>query len=130
MQRYWDADTTPEEEMDLARFVARSDDKDFDGIRGMLGYLSIGRMKKKRRACLIRTYSIAAFAACMLAIAISGPSLGTTGADADKELCVRYICGEKDEDYERIMSSVESSLEGFFTVEPLAENKLRELFQR
>jgi hypothetical protein len=45
MQRYWNAETTPGQEQELARYAARVDDPDFDGIRGVLGYLSIGRYK-------------------------------------------------------------------------------------
>jgi hypothetical protein len=43
MQRYWEAETTPEEERELARYAASVDDPDFEEIRGVLGYLSIGR---------------------------------------------------------------------------------------
>ena len=43
MQRYWEAETTPEEERELTRYAASVDDPDFEEIRGVLGYLSIGR---------------------------------------------------------------------------------------
>lgn len=43
MPRYWEAETTPEEERELARYAASVDDPDFEEIRGVLGYLSIGR---------------------------------------------------------------------------------------
>ena len=32
MHRYWDAETTPEEERELAGYVARVDDQEFDEI--------------------------------------------------------------------------------------------------
>ena len=50
MQRYWDAETTSKEEWELAQYVARADDPEFDELRGVLGYLSIGKEKKARRA--------------------------------------------------------------------------------
>ena len=49
MQRYYEAETTPEEERELTSYAASTDDPDFEGLRGVLGFLSIGRQKKARR---------------------------------------------------------------------------------
>ena len=43
MRRYFEAETTPEEERELARYMARVDDPAFDEIRGVMGYLSDGK---------------------------------------------------------------------------------------
>ena len=62
MQRYFEGETTPEEERALARYVARTDDAAFDAVRGVLGYLSVGRGLRARRTRRVRLYSFAAAA--------------------------------------------------------------------
>lgn len=47
MQRYYEAETTPEEERELTSYAASTDDPDFEGLRGVLGFLSVGRQKKE-----------------------------------------------------------------------------------
>jgi hypothetical protein len=130
MQRYWEAETTPEEERELALYAARVDDPDFEVIRGVLGYLSIGRVKKEKRTRTVRMYSFAAVAACLVAIVAIGLNLKSTENRHQDELCVRYSYGEISHNNEQIMSSVESSLADFFAGNSLADNNLREMFQR
>ena len=130
MQRYWEAETTPEEEQELARYAARVDDPDFEEIRGVLGYLSIGREKKARRARTVRMYSFAVVAASIVAVVAIGLNIKTTETGHQDELCVRYSYGEFSNNNEQIMSSVESSLAEFFAGSSIADNNLREMFQR
>lgn len=130
MQRYWEAETTPEEERELARYAARVDDPEFGEIRGVLGYLSIGREKKARRARTVRMYSFAAVAAGIVAIVAIGLNFKTTENRHQGELCIRYSYGELSNNDEQIMSSVESSLAEFFAGSSIADNNLREIFQR
>lgn len=115
MQRYWDAETTPEEELELARYATRVDDPDFEEVRGVLGFLSIGREKTARRTRLIRLYSFAAIAAAIVVIIVSGLSILQTGYYHRNEICVQYSYGNISHDNKQIMSTVESSLEDFFT---------------
>jgi len=114
MQRYWEAETTPEEERELARYVERVDDPDFEEIRGVFGYLSIGKEKKEKRARAIRIYSFAAVAASIVAVVAIGLNLKTAENRNQDELCVRYSYGEISDNNEQIMSSVESSLREMF----------------
>ena len=130
MQRYWEAETTQEEERELARYAARVDDSEFEEIRGVLGYLSIGREKKEKRARALRMYSFAAVAACLIAVITIGLNFITTEIRHQEDLCVRYSYGEISNNNEQIMSSVESSLADFFAGSSLADNNLREIFQR
>jgi len=130
MQRYWEAETTPEEERELARYAAGVDDPDFEEIRGVLGYLSIGREKKARRSRTVRMYSFAVVAASIVAVVAIGLNIKTTETGHQDELCVRYSYGEFSNNNEQIMSSVESSLAEFFAGSSIADNNLREMFQR
>ena len=71
MQRYFEGETTPEEERDLARYVAKTDDPEFDELRGVLGYLSIGRQETRRRSRAVRFYAYALAASVAIVAALT-----------------------------------------------------------
>lgn len=110
MQRYWEAETTPAEERDLARYAVRTDDPEFEQLRGVLGYLSLGRTRRARRARSIRIWSLAAVAACAVAVLAVRLSFPREKGD----LCIRYTYGDPTTDKELIMESVENSLKEMF----------------
>ena len=130
LQRYWEAETTPEEEQDLARYVARVDDPDFGEIRGVLGYLSVGREQKARKRRTVRIYSWAAAAASIVAVVAVSLSRLVGQPKPIEDLCVSYAYGVQTNDSEAIMAAVESSLAGFFGTDTPAEIQLSEMFQR
>ena len=130
MQRYWDAATTPEEERALALYAAGTADPDFEEIRGVLGYLSVGKEKKARKARATSLYAMAAVAAGIVAVAAVGLSLGRDAAIPSDDRLVRYAFGERSSDQETIMASVDESLADFFGRETPAETNLIEMFKR
>ena len=125
MQRYFDAETSPEEEKDLALYAASTDDPAFEDLRGVLGYIGIGRQKKAKKVRAVRFYSLVAAASVMTVAAI-----GITLSNQNHNSCIRYTYGDKDEDETLIMESVESSLADFFAGKSPAEANLFELFER
>ena len=125
MQRYFDAETSPEEEKELALYAASTDDPAFEDLRGVLGYISIGRQKKAKKVRAIRFYSIVAAASVAIVTAI-----GITLSNQDHNSCIRYTYGDKEDDETLIMESVESSLADFFAGKSPAEANLFELFER
>ena len=130
MQRDCDAATTPEEERALALYAAGTADPDFEEIRGVLGYLSVGKEKKARKARATRLYAMAAVAAGIVAVAAVGLSLGRDAAIPSDDRLVRYAFGERSSDQETIMASVDESLADFFGRETPAETNLIEMFKR
>ena len=130
MQRYWEAETTPEEERELARYAAGVEDPAFDDIRGVLGYLSVGRTTRVRKGRRERMYPIAAAAAGNAAVIALALTLRFAPVRQTDDLCVRYAYGVKTGDRDAIMASVESSLADFFAGETPAEVQLFEMFQR
>lgn len=123
MQRYFDALTTPEEEAELTRFAASTDDPAFDPLRGVLGFLSIGRQRKARKRKMLRQYSAVAAAALVLGVSAAL-------ALSDRAQSSLYAYGEKVTDTEEIMSTVEASLADFFSEGTSAEANLIEMFNR
>ena len=70
MQRYIDAETSPEEEKALIRYVASTDDPEFDSLRGTLGFLSVGKRRKARKSKIIKRYFLAGVAAAIVAVVL------------------------------------------------------------
>lgn len=128
MQRYWEAETTPAEERRLARYAARTDDPAFEELRGVLGYLSLGRAQTSHRAPARWAYSWVAVAAALVLLLSVGLFPRFKGAERD--LCVCYSYGEISTDSEQIMASVDASLADFFAGETPAETTLIEMFRR
>ena len=114
-QRYWEAETTPEEERDLSQYVTTTDDPTFDEVRFVLGYLSVGKQRKERRIQAIRTYSFAAVFAIAILVVVLGINLHNYAPMRGEDICVSYYYGEKIDDNGEIMDSVESSLSDFFS---------------
>lgn len=130
MQRYWEAETTPEEEQELAIYAAETDDPAFGEIRAVLGYLSIGREKRARKTRTVWMYSTAAVAAGIVAVAAIGLNLGKKRSGSASDQWVRYAYGELSSDKEMIMEAVDASLADFFGGETPAETNLIEMFKR
>lgn len=127
MRRYFDAETSPDEEKALALYAASTDDPDFESLRGILGFLSIGRRKKAKKVRAVRFHAIAAAASVAILSAIGISLSGNRTLDED---CIRYAYGEKVDDNAQIMAAVESSLIDFFGNDTAAEMNLKELFNR
>ena len=125
MRRYFDAETSHEEEEALALYAASTEDPAFQELRGVLGYLSIGRQKKLKRVRSVRFFSIVAAASVAIVTAI-----GISFSNQSHSSCIRYTYGNKDSDETLIMESVESSLADFFAGNTPAEANLFELFER
>ena len=125
MQRYFDAETSPEEEKELALYAASTDDPSFEDLRGVLGYIGIGQQIKAKKARAVRFYSIVAAASVAIVAAI-----GITLSNQNHNSCIRYTYGNKDVDETLIMESVESSLADFFSGKTPAEANLFDLFER
>ena len=129
MQRYYDAETSPQEEKELAQYAALTDDPAFVQLRGVLGFLSVGREKKARKHRAVRFYAIAAAASVAL-VATVGISLSNKERSIIEENCIRYAYGVKVEDDAFIMTSVETALADFFGGATPAETNLKEMFER
>ena len=123
MRRYYDAETSPQEEKELALYAASTDDPAFEPLRGVLGYLSIGRQKKARRRTVV-IYRAVAAAASVVVIAAIGLNA------AFRQDCVQIDHGTRVENDDVIMASVETSLADFFGEATPAETNLKEMFER
>ena len=108
-EKYFDAQTTDEEEDALAQFLASdaANDTAFNEVKAVMGFLSTGRSiaqkakEKKKRTTVIQWASIAA---CTAAIAILGTLIAQHGTETnDKEIYYACINGKEYTDKEFVM---------------------------
>lgn len=124
MRRYFDAETTLDEERELAAYAAASKDPEFEDLRAVLGYLSIGKTIENP-SVRVRGRVVFAAAASLAAIVTTGIALSHPGAQS-----VQYAFSEKSTDEMQIMRTVETSLSEFFSRESGVEVQLAEILNR
>ena len=129
MQRFFDAETSPQEEKELEFYAASTDDPAFGPLRGVLGFLSVGREKKAKKHRAVRFYAFATTASVIL-LATVGIGLSNKYKSIIEDNCIRYAYGVQVDDDALIMASVETSLADFFGEATPAETKLKEMFER
>lgn len=125
MRRYFEAETTPDEERDLAGYAAASDDPEFEVLRGVFGFVSIGRVGKARSASAGRSGRVGIYAAVSMAAVAAILFLRHPDSKS-----VQYMFSEKTTDEVRIMQSVEASLSEFFSRKSDVPLQLSEIFDR
>ena len=110
IDKYFEAETTPEEELALREFLARTDDPAFDEARAVLGYFSAQRGHRVAKVWVrTLTASIAAAAAIAL-VAILGHDTVTLPDDT----CVIYAYGEKNTDRQAVLDDMNQTLAELF----------------
>ena len=110
VERYFEADTTPEEELALREFLARTDDPAFDEARAVLGYFSAQRSRRAARAGARRLSGLLAAAAALAIAAVLGHALFSREPDT----CVMYAYGEENTDTQYVLDDVNNTLTMLF----------------
>lgn len=110
VERYFEAETTPEEELALREFLARTDDPAFDEARAVLGYAAAQRSRRATRASARTMAGVLVAAASLALVAILGHSLTTRPADT----CIIYAYGEKNTDTETVINDMNQTLADLF----------------
>ena len=135
--RYFEADTTRLEEVELKQFAATTNDPDFDELRAVMGYLAVGR--KQHAASGVRTkpsatrrialYTRVAAAAIFLLIAL--PWGYRQWQYQQENICVAYVNGERLTDDDEVMRLMKETLLAVNDEEPemIMEKQLSDLFQ-
>lgn len=126
IERYFEAETTPEEERALRGFLAGTDDPAFDEAKAVLGYFSAQRDRRAARSRVRRLTGFAAAAAGLAVVAILGHSLIPRTDDT----CIIYAYGEKNTDTQFVLDDVNNTLTTLFSDSqgPDVAAQLTELF--
>lgn len=102
-ERFFEADTSEEEERELRRFIASGlAGSEFNDVRAVMGLAAVGARRYNRRRR--RTVFLSAAAAAVVMTAVS---LAADGGDS----CVAYINGTKHTDEAIVMAQMHSTMD-------------------
>ena len=111
IEKYFEAETTPEEELALREFLAGTEDPAFDEAKAVLGYFSAQRSRRAARGRGRRLTALAAAAAGLALVAVLGHALIAPRAADD---CIIYAYGEKNTDTETVINDMNQTLADLF----------------
>lgn len=104
-ERFFEADTSEEEERELRRFIASGlAGSEFNDVRAVMGLAAVGARRYHRRRR--RTVFLSAAAAAVVAVVMTAVSLA-----ADGDSCVAYINGTKHTDEAIVMAQMHSTMD-------------------
>ena len=104
-ERFFEADTSEEEERELRRFIASGlAGSEFNDVRAVMGLAAVGARRYHRRRR--RTVFLSA-AAAVVAVVMTAVSLTADGGDS----CVAYINGTKHTDEAIVMAQMHSTMD-------------------
>lgn len=104
-ERFFEADTSEEEERELRRFIASGlAGSEFNDVRAVMGLAAVGARRYHRRRR--RTVFLSA-AAAVVAMVMTAVSLAADGGDS----CVAYINGTKHTDEAIVMAQMHSTMD-------------------
>ena len=122
VRRYWEAETTPEEERRLAFWLLEPEAADarYDEVRAVMGLLATGRRlhrAKRKRTTWQRTGRKWAVAAMVGGLIFAGTRFIPLVEEQD--VCVAYVGGERITDPTRVMNEAHNALQA--TQKPVDE---------
>lgn len=102
-ERFFEADTSEEEERELRRFIASGQaGSEFNDVRAVMGLAAVGARRYNRRRR--RTVFLSA---AVVAVVMTAVSLAADGGDS----CVAYINGTKHTDEAIVMAQMHSTMD-------------------
>lgn len=110
IQRYFDAETSLEEEALLKRAVAHREEPRYDEIRAVLGFMVAKRRgesakRRKGAAVWLRVAAVAAVAALVVTVGIN-----LTHQGAETGTCYAMVGGVRIDDESQVLSLMQSNL--------------------
>ena len=129
-ERYFEAETTDEEERQLRAFAATTDDPDF---RATMGYLAVGRRQTaKARPAKSLALTIGRYAGIAASVLlVFGLTWFVIGQRAVPEDCVAYVHGQRVDDPNRVIALMQVNLQemNMDAADDPVENQLRDMFE-
>lgn len=130
-QRYFEAETTDEEESLLRQFAATTRDADFDELRAVMGLMAVARQearqKPKRHVAPLRYIGMAASLLMVLGLSVFFATQQTSEPEY-----IAYVGGKIITDAQQVMQLMQSSMEEFSTeidASTTVESQLRGMFE-
>ncbi len=132
--KYFEAETTEQEEQELRQFAAICKDPDFNELRAVMGYLEVA--KSENGITIRRTHVTRTLVAASLTL-VAGISLFimthlNQGQDISAEFHA-YVNGAEITDREQVFALMVQTLQGIETISqdelPSIEEQLKDMFQ-
>ena len=105
VERYFEGETTLDEEKALRAFLAENDDPEYDGVRAVMGYVIAAKDRPARSGKIARWIPAVAVAAAVSLL---------VWINVDKDQCVIYDGTDRISDNALVMAEVNNTLESFF----------------
>lgn len=126
-EKYFEAETTAEEEKALRCFLISPycPDKEFDEVKAVMGFFSVGKKIRKKRF-VFKPYRW--IAAAMIVLVVGSVAWKIT--DDRKNVCVAYIAGTKCTDSREVMNQMKLSMKNVHSVEAdnSVDDQLKDIF--
>lgn len=139
-RRYFEAETTDEEEQALKRFVAspKAKGKEWDELRVVMGYTVVGKrlhrqVSKKARISRKPRWGRIAAVAAILGVLATVPTIHwlTSQKAETQDICIAYVNGQQVTDPEQVMTAMRRAMTHVQQVEPIVtvEQQLGNMFK-
>lgn len=131
VEKYFDAETTEDEEKILSRFLTSRycPDKEFDEVKAVMGFLVTGKDIHKKRSTFKLYRKPYRWIAAAMIVLIAG-SAAWKIIDNRKNVCVAYIAGNKCTDSREVMNQMRLSINNVNSVEAdnSVDDQLKDIF--
>lgn len=133
-ERYFEAETSEEEERELRRFAAQTADPDFRELQAVMGFMSMGRTQPLATASphnlkTSKPRNLISIAASI--IVVLGLSLFFVLSSRQQDSgCVAWVNGEKISDPTQVMTLMQSTMHDmYFEGSDPVEEQMRDMFE-
>ncbi|MCQ2160888.1 MAG: hypothetical protein MJY97_07350 [Bacteroidales bacterium] len=109
VEKYFNAETSESEEIRLRRFLADTDDEDFDDVKAVMGYTALRKRMETTRVSRNMGWAAYAVCCCLVAAAVIIPS------SINSDRCYVDYSGERITDSNIVMDAVDEQLTQFFS---------------
>ena len=130
-ERYMEAETTNQEEKQLARFLASpyAAGTEFDELRAVMGFMAVGKKVHAPKRTFYKKWFVQIGAAVVVGLLLM--AWGSYEMERRQNVCIAYVYGERFTNPERVMMEMENSLKSlhYEEAERTVEEQLSSIFQ-
>lgn len=123
-ERYFEAETTSDEETALRQYVMDNDDPDFDEVRAVMSYTSVAhRLAESHKPASHIKKIVAAAAVILLLLAVTLPLLSSG------DEYVAYVGGKRITDKEKVMQLMQKDMQTMTATDGnVIEHQMQDMF--
>lgn len=128
INRYFDAETTLEEERELQRLITGpyATDARYDEVRAVMGFTAVGRKLRRKSHRSVRLWQVAAAAVVVLMLG----GIYTIQQAHPDDVCIAYVNGRKVTNPDEVVKLMQQEMQAVSspTDTPTPESQLKDMF--